>query len=489
MLKKFIKKYESMPVQARASLWYLICSFMQKGISVISTPIFSRLLTPDEYGKYSVFNSWEGIIIVFVTLRLYYGVFAQGLVKFDDIRDEFGSTLIGLTTTLTAAWLGIYLLFKDKWNALFGLSTSHMLAMFVIMWATAMFSFWASRQRVEYNYRKLVILTICVAIAKPLFGVIAVLTFEDKVTARIWELALVELCAYFGLFVIQMLRGKKFFSWKIWKYALLFNIPLIPHYLSQTVLNSSDRIMIERLVSSRAAGIYSLAYSVSQLMTLFNTALRQTIAPWFYQKIKTQKTKDIQSVAEPALIFVAGINLLLICFAPEAVSIFAPKAYHEAIWVIPAVAMGVFFQFMYYIFCEFEFYFEKTVFIAVSTAIAALMNIGLNYVFISLYGYYAAGYTTLVSYMIYAGMHFLFMRKICRVELEDPEVFNVKRLIGISVVFLAAGFSVMVTYNYPIIRYLILGIYIIVIVVNRKRIFKYMKSTLFKRRGKKKVEE
>ena len=39
-------------------------------------------------------------------------------------------------------------------------------------------------------------------------------------------------------------QGKKFFSKKYWKYALKFNIPLIPYYLSQVVFNTSDRIMI-----------------------------------------------------------------------------------------------------------------------------------------------------------------------------------------------------------------------------------------------------
>ena len=68
-----------------------------------------------------------------------------------------------------------------------------------------------------------------------------------------------------------------------------FNLPLIPHYLSQTILNSADRIMIERITDAEQAGIYSLAYSVSLVMTLFNTALMQTLSPWIYEKIKKGK--------------------------------------------------------------------------------------------------------------------------------------------------------------------------------------------------------
>ena len=76
-----LQKYRKMSVQVRASFWFLICSFLQKGISSITTPIFTRLLTTDEYGQYGAFNSWLGIITIFVTLNLFYGVYTQGLVK------------------------------------------------------------------------------------------------------------------------------------------------------------------------------------------------------------------------------------------------------------------------------------------------------------------------------------------------------------------------------------------------------------------------
>ena len=46
---KFLQKYRNMSVQV-GSFWFLICSFLQKGISSITTPIFTRLLTTEEYG-------------------------------------------------------------------------------------------------------------------------------------------------------------------------------------------------------------------------------------------------------------------------------------------------------------------------------------------------------------------------------------------------------------------------------------------------------
>ena len=67
-MDKLIKKYKSLPVQIKASFWFLICSFLQKGISMITTPIFTRLLSTSEYGEFNVFNSWYSIAFIFVSL-------------------------------------------------------------------------------------------------------------------------------------------------------------------------------------------------------------------------------------------------------------------------------------------------------------------------------------------------------------------------------------------------------------------------------------
>ena len=113
VLHKPIEAYKRLPKQVKAAGWYVVCSFLQKGISFITTPIFTRLLSPTEYGKFSVFTSWMDIIAIFVTLRLCYGVYSQGLIKFDTERQVFSSSLQGLTLTLALTWTAIYLIFHN----------------------------------------------------------------------------------------------------------------------------------------------------------------------------------------------------------------------------------------------------------------------------------------------------------------------------------------------------------------------------------------
>lgn len=478
MLGNILNKYKCMPIQIKASFWFLICAFFQRGISVITTPIFTRLLSSSEYGQYSVFISWMDILTVVVSFKLYAGVFLQGVVKFEEDRKCFEAALQGLCLSLVLGWGSVYLIFRDFFNDIFSLSTIQMVAMLSMIWTTAVFSFWSVEQRTDNKYKKLVAVSMLVSLAKPSIGVILVLTQDDKVTARIVGLAAVELIVYMWFFFSDIIKGKTFFHKRYWRYALRFNIPLIPHYLSMSILNSVDRIMINNMVGESAAGIYSLAYSISMIMTLFNTALLQTIEPWLYKKIKAKKVYDIGKVAYTTLILIASVNIMLIAFAPEAVKIFAPVEYQDAIWVIPAVAMSVYFMFAYSLFAVFEFYYEKTKYITLATIVGAIVNIILNYIFIDVHGYYAAGYTTLLCYMIFAIMHYGFMRKICKEKLNGEQPYSLKILLTITIVFLCIGFVCLLTYSNDVIRYIFIGVICIGVFIKRKLLRGIIKSII-----------
>lgn len=480
---KLIEKYRGLSIKLKASFWFLICSFLQKGISLITTPIFTRLLSTTEYGQYNVFNSWLSIITIFVSFNLYQGVYAQGVVKFEKERSVFSSSLQGLTLTLVCSWTAVYLVFHDFFNNLLNLTTIQMLCMMLMIWASSVFNFWATEQRVEFKYRALVIVSILLSILKPTLGILLVINSDDKVTARIVGLAIVEVIGYTPFFIIQMKNGKKFFSKKFWKYSISFNAPLLLHYLSGIILSNSDRIMIEKMCGASDAGIYSLAYSIALIMTLFNSSLAQTISPWFYQKIKANDIESISSVAYVTLVIIASVNLILIAFAPEVVRIFAPMEYYDAMWVIPPVSMSVYFMFSYDLFAKFAFYYGKTKFIMIASSLSAIFNIMLNYVFISIFGYIAASYTTLICYIIYSMSHYFFMTRICRKYFNINSPYNFKIILLISIVFLIIGSILFVSYNFIILRYLILLTIITVVLIFRRRILLEINNLIKLRKG------
>lgn len=476
-MKTLIKRFNTMSLPVKASLAFVLCSFMQRGISTLTTPVFTRILTTEQYGYYSIFNSWLDIVSVFTTLKLSGSVFMQALVKFEDDRDELTASTAGLGTTVTFVVFCIYFPFRKWINQWMGMNTLIMVCIFIASWATMMFELWADRQRNEYRYKPLVALTIFTSIAKPLAGVIAILsTQEYKAEARIISLVAVEIFAYSWLFIKFMKEGKTYFNKRFWKYSLSLNIPLIPHYLTRMVLNQSDRLMINAMVGYSAAGIYSLAHNLAWMLTLITNAILNSLNPWIFQRIKKGEFHRIGSLSYAILSIVAVCGLGLISIAPEVVKIFAPSNYYDAIWVIPPLCASVFFLFMYSLFADFEYYYEKSNFLMVASTTGGILNIVLNYFCIRIFGYIAAGYTTLFCYIFYAVAHYLCMKKIIKDNLDNMKIYDVSAVLGISLVFLLASAIMMATYNKILIRYGIIFITAIILYIMRSRIIGIVKE-------------
>lgn len=481
---KVLKKYNKIPVTVKAATWFLICSVLQNGISVITTPIFTRLMSTEEYGTYNVFNSWMNIITVIITLNMARGVYTQGLIKFSNESEILSSSLQGLTIVFICIFTIIYLIFRNYFNALFSLNLLQMILMLILIWTSSVYSFWAAEQRVKLNYKLLVGITLFATILKPITGIILINNMTNSTTARILGIVIVEIMCFLWMFFYQEFKGKAFYSKYYWKYAIKFCIPLVPHYLSQTVLSSSDRIMIEKMIGKSEAGIYGLAYSISQLMSVFSTALLHTVEPWIFRNIKKCSVKSITSFSYLSFILIGLVNLGLIAIAPEALKLFAPSSYHDAIWIIPPVAISVFFQYMYSIFSDFEFYYEKTFYIAGATMLSAIINITLNYFFIKKFGYIAAGYTTLLCYLVYAVFHFIIAKKIIDKEMHAKENYSSVHVLLISFIFVTLGLLFILLYSMPYIRYIIIFLGCVTSVFYRNKIILLLKYIIQIRKEK-----
>jgi len=476
-----------MPQQVKASLWFVICGFLQKGITFLTTPIFSRLLSTSEYGLYNVFVAWQNIITVFASLNLASGVYLRGQIKYEEDRGEFTASLQSLYMVNFVIVFSIYLAFSDFWNSLFELPTKYICIIFADILFQVSFHFLSARQRIQYKYRALVVFTLVNAILRPTLGVVAILNCTDKVTARVSTMLLVDALVFGYFFLLMFIKKGKKVSTKYWRYALEYNIPLVPHYLSQIVLNQSDRIMIKSLTDSGFAGIYSLAYSAAAIMTIVNQSILNSYNPWMYQKIRDKQYGNIGRVSYSLLCIVGGLNLFLIICAPEVILILAPESYHKAIWVIPPVAMSTFFMFLYSLFANFEFYYEKTKFMMFASVAGAILNIILNYIFIPKFGFLAAGYTTLICYLCYCIAHYILMKKILKKELPSESIYNMRIIMGISIVFIVVGAVFMLLYDYVCIRYVIVGIILIVGIIKRKELTSLIKNTLSLKKEKNKA--
>lgn len=133
---------------------------------------------------------------------------------------------------------------------------------------------------------------------------IAVSNTSQKGIARILSVVVVNVFVGLFFYIYNFIKGKTFYYKEYWKFALLFNLPLIPHYLSMVVLSQADRIMIEKMFGQEKIAIYSVAYSVSMVMNIIVTSINSSYVPWTYQKIENGQYKEFRKMSNILLFIV-----------------------------------------------------------------------------------------------------------------------------------------------------------------------------------------
>ena len=274
-VSKLISKYKSLNIVVKASLWFTICSFIQKGISIITMPIFTRLMSTEEYGRYSIYVSWYNIFIIFMTLNVNRELFNKGLIEHDKNKDEFTTNQMGLLLFLGATFTVLYLLFHNIINSITGLSIFLTSFLILEVISNGIISLWTARKRFSYEYKKIFAVTIILSLLNPIIGIILVLISKYKVEARAISVVIAPFIISIIFLFIFAKRGKLFSNVSWWKKAIFGSIPLLPHYLSLVLLNQSDKLMINKFISSSAAAIYSVAHTAGLLMVLVNEALNK----------------------------------------------------------------------------------------------------------------------------------------------------------------------------------------------------------------------
>ncbi len=480
-LNGLMKKWKSIPIQAKASVSYAVCSILQKSLSFFTLPLFTRLMTVEQYGQYSVYTSWSSILTIFITLNLAYGSFSTAMVRFEQDRPRYIAAIQNIVLGLSAIFLAIYLPFADMWNKLFELPTALVCLMVAEIVTHFSLMCWYGIKRFEFKYISVIALTLTTAVAAPMLAYFLIVNSEEKGYARIFGYASVMIAVGAALFVSNAIKGKGGFSKQYIRYALGFNIPLITYYLSQVVFNQSDRIMISHISGTDKAGMYNVAYSLATLLIFVLNAINNSYVPWFYGKIKEGKESENRNVANGIALLMAFLLLGVIALAPEIIFIMAGEAYAQAAWVVPPVAMSILLLFYSQLFINVEFYYEEKALLIWGSVGSALLNVALNAWLIPLCGFVAAGYTTLASYVVFAVSNYFTMRLILRKNGFTQEAFDLRSLILLFFVFMALSFTAMALYGLPWVRYGIIAAVLLVIVIMHKKVLAFVKSVLSKK--------
>ena len=468
-MKRIINKINSMSAGLKSGIVYTFSTLLTRGLAIITVPIFTRMMSSAEIGEVTLYNSWYSMLSVFATLSLTSGGYQLALKEFSDRRDQYNSSVLSITSVMALALFGIFSIAPDFWAQMLGMDKNLILLMLFGFLVAPARDFWMTRQRFEYRYKLSGSIAVLSAIFASALSIFAVLFMRERDAEKLGEVRLfanyaVVYSVAACLWLYIMLKGRTFFNKEFWSFSLKLSVPLIGHAIAKQILDVSDRQMINYYIGKDAVGIYGTLFSVSSLSLLAWGAINSSFIPYLYKNLEVkEERKKLQSTASLLLGLYTVIAVIMTMFAPEIVRILATSEYYEAIYIMPPIAAGVFFTAVSNMYSNVLVYYKKTQYIFASSAIAALCNVILNAVFIPMYGYQAAAYTTLASHILLAAVEAVLVTKVYhRVTKEKNMVYSNKAIVLMSLACVALCMSGLVLYSNVIVRYALIALLVVV---------------------------
>lgn len=215
------------------------------------------------------------------------------------------------------------------------------------------------------------------------------------------------------------------FDKKIISVSLKFGIPLIFGSLAMMLLNVSDRYIIKYYIDYATVGLYDLGYRIAGVLNMFLIMpFTLTLIPFAYKQYGQEGDKRYYTKIMTYMTFIlvwAGLGLSL--FGKEIIKVFAlnPK-YWDAYIVVPVVVFSYIFFGMRIVASLGMFLTKNTKYVAYTTTIASLFNIGLNFWWIPKFGMMAAAYSTLISFILLYLITYYYSNRFYKIPFENSKL-------------------------------------------------------------------
>ena len=477
MLDKIKLKIKKIPIEVKSATVYTFSTLFSRGLAIITVPVFTRLMTTSQIGIVNLYNSWYSMISAIATLSLTSGGYVVALREYESNRDGYQSSVLSLTSLISLLLVGVYLVNPSLWSKLLGLPSGLIILMLIGFLFAPARDFWLARQRYEYKYKLSGFVMMGSALIASLLSILTVIKLsavDENLVAegRLYSNYLIIYGVSAVIWFCTMLKGKTFFNKEYWKLSLSLSLPLVGYSVASQILTVSDRMMISQMVGNSAVGIYSTLYTVSSLSLLVWQAVHSSFVPYIFRNIENG-VDGIKRVSSQLMTFYAAVAVLMTFLAPEIVRILATEEYYEAIYIMPPIAAGVFFTSFANLYSDIAVYYKKTKYVMYPAIIAAVSNLILNYIFIKIYGYMAAAYTTLFSYILFALFQGVWAKKICKeYGIESGTIYNDRYMIALAVITTLISLSGILFYGNTILRYGVVILLAVVCTVIGKKVIK-----------------
>lgn len=401
-----------MKKQNRIAIFNILSTLLLRGISILSGPLFSRLLGTNGYGVLMVYNTWVSVLAIACSLQTQ-GTLVNARVEFpEEEQPGYQSSVMSLSLlsflmcgVLMAALAGPVSRALQLNRALIGL-------MFFQAFGSFCVSFLNSKFTYEFKAGRNMALSVGVAVSTVTLALILVLLLPREINyyGRILGNALVNGTVGIAASILVLRRGKRFYNERYWKFCLRLAIPVMCYNLSDLALGHSDLVMLQRLRGDSASGVYGYAYQFGGIMFTIFEAVNNSWVPFFFDDMKNGRRQEVRRQEIHYLEVYTVLSMGFVLLAREVFSLYASQDFWDGILLIPVFVASFYLNFLCTFPVNFEYFHKKTNVIAVVTISSAVLNLGLNYVLIRRFGMLGAAIATMLSHLFQFGCHFAYSR-------------------------------------------------------------------------------
>lgn len=236
-------------------------------------------------------------------------------------------------------------------------------------------------------------------------------------------------------------KGK--FEFEIWQSMLKYALPVMFAGIAFTINEVLDKILINQMLSSKDAGIYAACYKLTVFMTLFATAFRMGVEPFFFKQAKEENRN--QTYALITRFFVAfGVILFLtvvVFIDPLARLFIAKEQYLEGLSIVPIVLYAALFLGIYHSLSVWYKIIDKPIIGTYISWGGAFITLFINILFIPRWGYYAGAIATFSAYFFMAVFSYLLSKKL------NPIPYDLKSILIYLVLALILAYVVYIPFD------------------------------------------
>lgn len=450
----------------------LASTIILQGLAFFSGPIFSGLLGKHNYGIAVVYLTWVQIASTVFSLQAA-GTIALARVKFPmEDQEKYQSSVLSLSTLSYAAFSVLTVIVAMGASRWIQISIPMVLLGLVHGWGLYCVTAMNSKFTYEFKAEKNFVLSVMTSALT--IGVSLLLIRMFPADTNYWGRIIGQSGVYAGigiLLCVYMLRaGKTIYNQSYWKFTLPLAVPTVFHLLSHIVLNQSDKLMLQSLVSYSAAGVYGLACTFGGVLNTLWHAFNNSWVPFYYEYTRQNQIEEMKRHAKNYIELFTILSIGFILLSREVFHLYAEPTFWEGTELVPLFAIGYYFVFLYSFPVNYEFYNKKTKTIAIGTTFAAVCNIVLNVVFILLWNIRGAVIATAVAH----GLQFVF-HYICAKQIQ-PGAFPF-RVFDFIPGILAVGAACILYICTKDLWYIrwgvggVLGIYLFIKIFKRREIF------------------